>query len=131
MFRWLNSFCVLREQEDDYVSCVIDEKAANPPTDVRPDPNKSSSPPPPPPILNPPGDEQPLIPVTVVKQEPSSVESADGRDRPADETARYCKTCDITFNYLSTFIAHQKYYCRNSVEMKRKEANANVATVTS
>lgn len=24
---------------------------------------------------------------------------------------KYCKSCDISFNYLSTFIAHKKYYC--------------------
>lgn len=23
----------------------------------------------------------------------------------------YCKSCDITFTYLSTFLAHKKYYC--------------------
>ena len=25
--------------------------------------------------------------------------------------AKYCKQCDISFTYLSTFIAHKKYYC--------------------
>ncbi|XP_014248029.1 zinc finger protein ush isoform X2 [Cimex lectularius] len=24
---------------------------------------------------------------------------------------RYCESCDISFNYLSTFIAHKKFYC--------------------
>lgn len=24
---------------------------------------------------------------------------------------KYCKSCDISFNYLSTFLAHKKYYC--------------------
>lgn len=24
---------------------------------------------------------------------------------------KYCKACDISFNYLSTFVAHKKYYC--------------------
>lgn len=24
---------------------------------------------------------------------------------------KYCKSCDISFNHLSTFIAHKKYYC--------------------
>lgn len=119
------------------MSCVIDEKSASSMTDVRPDPNNKSSPPQPPPIVNHVDDErQPLGPVTVKQElvtEPPSVEGAGGgRDRLSDETARYCKTCDITFNYLSTFIAHQKYYCRNSVETKRRdEANAKIATVTS
>ena len=26
-------------------------------------------------------------------------------------TTKYCKQCNITFMYLSTFIAHKKYYC--------------------
>uniref|UniRef100_T1IRZ0 Zinc finger protein ush n=1 Tax=Strigamia maritima TaxID=126957 RepID=T1IRZ0_STRMM len=25
--------------------------------------------------------------------------------------SKYCKSCDISFTYLSTFIAHKKYYC--------------------
>ncbi|XP_055683950.1 zinc finger protein ush isoform X2 [Lutzomyia longipalpis] len=25
---------------------------------------------------------------------------------------KYCKTCDIRFNYLNTFIAHKKFYCK-------------------
>lgn len=28
---------------------------------------------------------------------------------------RYCKSCDISFNYLSTFIAHKKFYCNSHV----------------
>jgi zinc finger protein ZFPM1 len=24
---------------------------------------------------------------------------------------KYCRSCDISFNYLSSFIAHKKYYC--------------------
>lgn len=31
---------------------------------------------------------------------------------------KYCNICDIKFNYLNTFIAHKKFYCKNSdVEM--------------
>lgn len=26
----------------------------------------------------------------------------------------YCDTCDITFNYVNTFIAHKKFYCKNT-----------------
>lgn len=25
----------------------------------------------------------------------------------------YCNACDIKFNYLNTFIAHKKFYCKN------------------
>lgn len=46
-------------------------------------------------------------------------------------TTKYCKACDISFNYLSTFIAHKKYYCRNSTEYKTCNTdNAKTATVT-
>uniref|UniRef100_A0A1B0D6Y1 Uncharacterized protein n=1 Tax=Phlebotomus papatasi TaxID=29031 RepID=A0A1B0D6Y1_PHLPP len=27
---------------------------------------------------------------------------------------KYCKTCDIRFNYLNTFIAHKKFYCKGT-----------------
>lgn len=27
----------------------------------------------------------------------------------------YCDACDITFNYVNTFIAHKKFYCKNSL----------------
>jgi len=52
-----------------------------------------------------------------------------GNRRPGI-TAKYCKACDISFNYLSTFIAHKKYYCRNSTEYKCNTENAKAATVT-
>lgn len=39
-------------------------------------------------------------------------------------TTKYCKACDISFNYLTTFIAHKKYYCRNSAEYRCNAENA-------
>lgn len=57
------------------------------------------------------------------------LQSAVGNKRPGI-TAKYCKACDISFNYLSTFIAHKKYYCRNSTEYKCNTENAKTATVT-
>lgn len=27
---------------------------------------------------------------------------------------KYCNVCDIKFNYLNTFIAHKKFYCKNA-----------------
>lgn len=47
---------------------------------------------------------------------PSSV-SSNSPTPPVDNTSvttpgpRYCKSCDISFSYLSTFIAHKKFYC--------------------
>ncbi|PNF27198.1 hypothetical protein B7P43_G06490 [Cryptotermes secundus] len=37
---------------------------------------------------------------------PTSVVSNSKKTGP-----KYCKSCDISFNYLSTFIAHKKFYC--------------------
>jgi len=53
-----------------------------------------------------------------------------GGNKRTGMTAKYCKACDISFNYLSTFIAHKKYYCRNSTEYKCNTENAKTATVT-
>ncbi|KAL5238046.1 hypothetical protein ACI65C_005456 [Semiaphis heraclei] len=55
---------------------------------------------------------------------------AAGGNKRTGMTAKYCKVCDISFNYLSTFIAHKKYYCRNSTEYKCNTENAKTATVT-
>ncbi|KAG8232695.1 hypothetical protein J437_LFUL011442 [Ladona fulva] len=33
------------------------------------------------------------------------------QQQPVIKKAKYCKSCDISFNYLSTFIAHKKFYC--------------------
>lgn len=99
-------------------------------------------------------DDQPKD-LVMVKQEPSGAAgtaslSSDAAEEPetspADDyppehsaanrgdvlaTAKYCKACDISFNYLTTFIAHKKYYCRNSAEYKQTAENTNTATVTS
>lgn len=64
------------------------------------------------------------------QQQPHSTD--DGGVGGEAMTAKYCKVCDISFNYLSTFIAHKKYYCRNSTEIQACNAeNAKTATVTS
>lgn len=38
--------------------------------------------------------------------------------------SKYCKSCDISFNYLSTFIAHKKYYCPNNQSDASSALNA-------
>nr|CAD7392696.1 unnamed protein product [Timema cristinae] len=40
---------------------------------------------------------------------------------------KYCKSCDISFNYLSTFIAHKKFYCSSHAG----ESTANRTAETS
>ena len=67
-------------------------------------------------------------PTSVIKAEPVA---ADADEAPSDAEVpeseaqdmtlgannnkktgpKYCKSCDISFNYLSTFIAHKKFYC--------------------
>lgn len=43
------------------------------------------------------------------------IESATNSDASETKTKvsgpKYCKSCDISFQYLSTFIAHKKFYC--------------------
>lgn len=41
-----------------------------------------------------------------VQDVPTSVANNNKKTGP-----KYCKSCDISFNYLSTFIAHKKFYC--------------------
>lgn len=74
-----------------------------------------------------PGDNQQTTPSP---PQPSALSMIGGMKRPG-MAAKYCKTCDISFNYLSTFIAHKKYYCKNNTEYKcNATENAKTATVT-
>ncbi|XP_065358775.1 zinc finger protein ush [Calliphora vicina] len=34
---------------------------------------------------------------------------------------KYCQTCDISFNYMKTFLAHKQFYCKN--KLHRPDAN--------
>ncbi|CAD6998995.1 unnamed protein product [Ceratitis capitata] len=34
---------------------------------------------------------------------------------------KYCQTCDISFNYMKTYVAHKQYYCKN--KLLRPEAS--------
>lgn len=78
---------------------------------------------------------------TVVKQEEVSVKS-EPEDVIDDENSernieheieearnksgpKHCKSCDITFNYLSTFIAHKKFYCSSHLG-ENSAANNNL-----
>lgn len=40
--------------------------------------------------------------------------------------SKYCKSCDISFNYYSSFIAHKKFYCSSHAgELPNNAANNN------
>uniref|UniRef100_A0A182MCI4 C2H2-type domain-containing protein n=1 Tax=Anopheles culicifacies TaxID=139723 RepID=A0A182MCI4_9DIPT len=44
---------------------------------------------------------------------------------------KYCDTCDITFNYTNTYIAHKKFYCKAAIAAAATaSAAANVTTNT-
>lgn len=45
--------------------------------------------------------------------------------------SKYCSTCDITFNYTNTFIAHKKFYCKaNKVESSRPNSGPSPGSNT-
>ncbi|XP_071038520.1 zinc finger protein ush isoform X2 [Parasteatoda tepidariorum] len=75
---------------------------------------------------------------TVSPPPPSTAASSKGIKRPLTDEgqcqagtysskagAKYCKSCDISFNYLSNFLAHKKFYCtpRSSGEVAGQEAS--------
>lgn len=46
---------------------------------------------------------------------------------------RYCHVCDIKFNYLNTFIAHKKFYCKNlqnDIDASSAATNQPAAVIT-
>lgn len=34
---------------------------------------------------------------------------------------KYCQTCDISFNYMKTYLAHKQFYCKN--KLRRPDTN--------
>lgn len=57
----------------------------------------------------------PQIPVTAaVIQQNARISSPDLQSMTTNGP-KYCKTCDIKFNYLNTFIAHKKFYCKSGI----------------
>lgn len=55
-------------------------------------------------------------------------QSAITADQPVNrrpKATKQCRVCNISFNCLSTFIAHKKYYCRNSTNEYRNEYRFN------
>ncbi|XP_055837365.1 zinc finger protein ush isoform X2 [Episyrphus balteatus] len=65
---------------------------------------------PPPPLLNSTsplsGDENSLH-----RNSTSSGGGGAGGGMPLNQ--KYCQTCDITFNYMKTYLAHKQFYCKN------------------
>lgn len=42
---------------------------------------------------------------------------------------KYCNICDIKFNYLNTFIAHKKFYCKNIATDIENNSSTTVTAV--
>jgi len=56
-------------------------------------------------------------------QSSTDTDAGDGSPRSPGEGDQHvlpvkCNNCDISFMHISTFIAHQKYYCRNAVKQE-------------
>ncbi|XP_043665426.1 zinc finger protein ush isoform X1 [Vespula pensylvanica] len=120
-------------QEENYITCVLDDEAVLPtpepapattpeeiPAEVQINGKSEVRKSPQPPVLPP-----PAAVTSKVKQEreesPPPEESLD----PNKTGPRYCRSCDISFNYLSTFIAHKKFYCSSHAGEASNNNNNN------
>lgn len=53
-------------------------------------------------------------------EEPSSAS-----ERPEAGIQKHCKSCNITFTYMSTFLAHKKYYCSSHTTPSNHAPNSS------
>lgn len=58
--------------------------------------------------------EQTMTPPPRLNSQPSIIVTAT-QSPELNSDQKYCKKCDITFNYYSTFIAHKKFYCKSEI----------------
>ncbi|XP_046595390.1 zinc finger protein ush isoform X1 [Neodiprion lecontei] len=63
-----------------------------------------------------------------VKQEREDTPPPEESLDPAKAGPRYCHSCDISFNYLSTFIAHKKFYCSSHAGEASNNNNNSTST---
>lgn len=73
--------------------------------------------------------EEPIIKEEQVEQSTtpkSNISEEEILQEAAKPGAKYCKSCDIYFNYYSTFIAHKKFYCSSHAgEISAASTNNN------
>ncbi|CAG9853701.1 unnamed protein product [Phyllotreta striolata] len=71
----------------------------------------------------------------ILKEETDAAPKAPKCKSPDDEVlqeaakpgSKYCKSCDIYFNYYSTFVAHKKFYCSSHAgEIANAASNNNI-----
>uniref|UniRef100_A0A6P7GXN2 Zinc finger protein ush isoform X2 n=1 Tax=Diabrotica virgifera virgifera TaxID=50390 RepID=A0A6P7GXN2_DIAVI len=72
--------------------------------------------------------EEPIIKEEVgIKLPKSKTPDEEILQEAAKSGARYCKSCDIYFNYYSTFVAHKKFYCSSHAgEISNAASNNNI-----
>lgn len=58
----------------------------------------------------------------------SMIESVAGNGEQAATPSKYCEQCDITFMYLSTYVAHKKYYCSSHASERAVEPTQPAST---
>ncbi|XP_011496489.1 PREDICTED: zinc finger protein ush [Ceratosolen solmsi marchali] len=133
-------------QEENYITCVLEDDVTAPTPEPAPattpeeipvdsqqvngksEPPVRKSPQPTPAITSPAASPSPTVASAIpgkVKQEredtPPPEESLDA----SKSGPRYCRSCDISFNYLSTFIAHKKFYCSSHAGEASNNNNNN------
>lgn len=54
---------------------------------------------------------QVMPPLVIPRVQKKPLPSPSERTEKLSPSAKYCKYCDISFTYLSTYVAHKKYYC--------------------
>ncbi|GJQ67533.1 hypothetical protein Trydic_g8345 [Trypoxylus dichotomus] len=59
---------------------------------------------------------------------PKISQDVDLMQEAAKPGPKYCKSCDISFNYFSTFVAHKKFYCSSHAGEVTASTNNNNST---
>jgi hypothetical protein len=44
-----------------------------------------------------------------------------GASTGTDPSRKHCKSCNITFTYMNTFLAHKKYYCSSQAPLEDQD----------
>lgn len=73
-----------------------------------------------------------IIDTKDIKQETNSRDTPEADGDPdlieAKIGPKYCKSCDISFKYMSTFMAHKKFYCSSHAGENVNNAGNNNLT---
>lgn len=125
-------------QEENYITCVLDDEATlstpepapattpeeipaeiqvNGKTEIQKSPQLPAPPPPQPPLV-------PAI-INKVKQEREDTPPPEESLNSSKSGPRYCDSCDISFNFYHTFIAHKKFYCSSHAGEASNNNNNN------